>query len=53
MFIRINMLQTHLKLGFVFGTNIDEYKGGCVLVCLQEGKNNEKQLIQGVLNKSC
>ena len=53
MFIRINMLQTHLKLSFVFGTNIDEYKGGCVLVCLQEGKNNEKQLIQGVLNKSC
>ena len=53
LFIRINMLQTHLKLSFVFGTNRDECKGRCVLVYLQECKNHENQLAQGVLNESC
>ena len=47
------MLRTHLKLNFVFATNTDECKGRVVLVFLQEGKNNEKQLLQAVLSKSC
>ena len=53
LFIGINMLRTHLKLSFVFGTNTDGYKGKCVLVYLQEGKNHKKQLLQGVVNKNC
>ena len=53
LFIRINMLRTGLKLSFVFGTNTDEYKERSALVYLQEGKNHEKQLLQGVLNKNC
>lgn len=52
MLIRINMFQTHLKLNFIFGTNTNEDKGRCVLVCLQEGNNHEKQLLQIVLNNS-
>ena len=52
LFIQINMLRTHLKMNFIFGTNTDEYKGRCVLVYLQEGKNHEKQLFQGVLNNN-
>ena len=31
---------------------VDEYKRRCVFVYLQEGKNHEKQLLQGVLNNS-
>ena len=31
-FIRINILQTHLKMNFVFGTYTDKYKGKCVCV---------------------
>ena len=50
LFIRINLLRTHLKMNFVFGTNTGKYKRRCVLVYLQEGKNREKQLLQGVLN---
>ena len=46
LFIRINMLRTHLKLNFLFGTNTNECKGRCVLVYLQEGKNHENQLLQ-------
>ena len=53
LFMRINMLRTHLKLNFVFGTNSDERKGRIVLVYLQEDKKHEKQLLQAVLNKSC
>ena len=53
LFIRINMLRTLLKLNFVFGTNTDVCKKRSALVYLQEGKNHEKQLLQGVLNKSC
>ena len=53
LFMRINMLRTHLKLYSVFGTNTDECKARIVLVYLQEGKNHEKQLLQAVLNKSC
>ena len=53
LFIRINMFRTHLKLSFVFGTNTEEYKGRCVLVYLQEGKNHKKQLLQGVAIKNC
>ena len=49
----VNMLQTHLKSNFIFGTNTNEYKGRIVLVYLQEGKNHKKQLLEGVLNKSC
>ena len=52
LFARINMLQTYLKLIFIFGTNTNEYKGRCVFVYLQVGKNHEKQLLQGVLNNS-
>ena len=50
--IPINMLRTHLKLSFVFGTNTNKGKGRCVLVYLLEGKNHQKQLLQGALNKS-
>ena len=50
--MRINMPQTHLKLNFVYGTNVDECKGIIMLVYLQERKNHEKQLLQDVLNKS-
>ena len=46
------MLRTYLKLNFVFGANRNEYKGRCVFVYLQEGKNHEKQLRQVVLNNS-
>ena len=65
LFVRINILRTYLKLTFIFGANRKECKGRCVFVCLQEGKNHEKQLrqcvlnnnrkqlLQGVLNKSC
>ena len=53
LFIRINMLRALLKLNFVFGTNTDVCKKRSALVYLQEGKNHEKQLLQGVLNKSC
>ena len=65
LFVRINMLRTYLKLNFIFGENRNEYKGRCVFVYLQEGKNHEKQLrqvvlnnsgkqlLQGVLNESC
>ena len=49
----MNMLQTHLKLNVVFGTNTRECKGRIVLVYFQKGKNYEKQLLQAVLNKSC
>ena len=52
LFVWINMLRTYLKLNFVFGANRNEYKGRCVFVYLQEGKNHEKQLRQGVLNNS-
>ena len=52
LFARINMLQTYLKLIFIFSTNTNEYKGRCVFVYLQVGKNHEKQLLQGVLNNS-
>ena len=45
LFVRINMLRTYLKLNFIFGTNANEYKGRCVFVYLQEGKNHEKQLL--------
>ena len=51
-YVRINMLRTYLKLNFIFGTNTNEYKGRCVFVYLQEGKNHEKQLLQGDLNNS-
>ena len=46
------MLRAYLKLNFIFGSNTNEYKGRCVFVYLQEGKNHEKQLLQGVLNNS-
>ena len=46
------MLRTHLKLSFISGTNTNKGKGRCVLVYLQEGKNHQKQLLQGALNKS-
>ena len=46
------MLRTYLKLNFIFDTNTNEYKGRCVFVYLQEGKNHEKQLLQGDLNNS-
>ena len=52
LFIRINMLRAYLKLNFIFGSNTNEYIGRCVFVYLQEGKNHEKQLLQGVLNNS-
>ena len=53
LFIRINLLRTHLKMNFVFGPNTGEYKERYVLVYLQEGKNHKKQLLQGVVTKSC
>ena len=46
------MLRTQFKMSFVFGTNTVKYKGRCVLVYLQEGKNYDKQLLQGVLNNN-
>ena len=52
LFIRVNMLRTHLKLNFIFGKKPNEYNGRCVLVYLPEGKNHERQLLQGVLNNS-
>ena len=52
LFVRINMLRSCLRLNFIFGTNTNEYKGRCVFVYLQVGKNHEKQLLQGVLNNS-
>ena len=61
LFVRINMLRWYLRLNFIFGTNTNEYRGRCVFAYLEEGKNHEKtasnnrekQLFQGVLNKSC
>ena len=47
------MLQTHLKLNFVFAINTYECKGRFALEYLQEGKNHEKQLVQAILSKSC
>ena len=41
LFILINMVRNYLKLNFIFGANANEYKGSCVLVYLQEGKNHE------------
>ena len=35
------MVRNYLKLNFIFGANTNEYKGSCVLVYLQEGKNHE------------
>ena len=34
-FIRINMLRTHLKLNFIFCANTNEYKERCVLAYLK------------------
>ena len=42
LFVRKNMLRSYLTLNFIFGTNTNEYKGRCVFVYLQEGKNHEK-----------
>ena len=53
LFMRINMLRTHLKLNFVFGTNTDECNRRILFVYLQEGQNHENQVLQAVLNKSC
>ena len=49
----MNMLRMYLKLNLIFGANTNEYKGRRVFAYLQEGKNHEKQFLQGVLNKSC
>ena len=53
LFVPMNMLRMYLKLNLIFGANTNECKGRRVFAYLQEGKNHEKQLLQGVLNKSC